>query len=143
MATIIKEANTYETGFHLLEKLRDLHEGQRLCGKQRNALFNTHDDLLLYLLSLLRGDAHIQPEVLPKISINEWKKLLKALRCHQIIPLLYYKIRNFPPEFHPPGEISDQMRTAFLMSRVQSSKIENQLNEILNSFNRKGKKLLY
>src|SRR3990170_5211908 len=135
MGSTIEEANTYETGLHLLEKLRDLHEGQRLCGEPRNALFNTHDDLLLYLLSLLRGDALFLPEVLPgvspkispKISIDEWKKLLSALRSHWIIPLLYYKIHNSPPEYHPPGEISDQMRMAYLLSRARSLKMENQL----------------
>jgi len=134
MGSTIEEANSYETGLHLLEKLRDLHKDQRLCGEPRNELFSTHDDLLLYLLSLLRGDAHFLPEV----SIDEWKKLLSALRSHWITPLLYYKIGNSPPEFHPPGEILDQMRTAFLLSRIQCLKIEKQLNEILNSFNRKG-----
>ncbi|MCC6545327.1 MAG: nucleotidyltransferase family protein [Nitrospirae bacterium] len=122
----------------LLEKLRDIHTDQKLCGEPRNVLLNTHDDLLLYLLSLLRGDAHLLPQVSPEISIDEWKKLLSALRSHWITPLLYYKIGNSPPEFHPPGEILDQMRTAFLLSRIQCLKIEKQVNEIVNSFNRKG-----
>ena len=138
MGSTIEEAKSYETGLHLLEKLRDLHKDQRLCGEPRNELFSTHDDLLLYLLSLLRGDAHFLPEVSPKVSIDEWKKLLSALRSHWIIPLLYYKLRNYPPEFHPPGEILDQMRMAFLVSRVRSHKVENQLNEIIKNFNRKG-----
>ena len=121
-----------------MEKLRDIHKDHTLCGEPRNALFNTHEDLLLYLLSLLRDDAHLLPQVSPEVSIDEWKKLLSALRSHWITPLLYHKIGNSPSEFHPPGEILDQMRTAFLLSRIQCLKIEKQLNEILNSFNRKG-----
>ena len=41
---------------------------------------------LLYLLSLLRDDAHllpqVSPEISPEVSIDEWKKLLSALRSH-------------------------------------------------------------
>src|SRR3989304_8864855 len=134
MQEYIEEINTCEIGLQLLEKIRNIHKDQRLCGEPGNVLLDAHDDLLLYILALLRGDAHFLPElsleVLPEISIDEWKKLLKVLRCHQIIPLLYYKTCNVPPEFHPPGEIRDQMRTAFLISRIQSLKIERQLNDI-------------
>src|SRR3990170_8167799 len=142
MGSTIEETITCKTGLYLLEKLRDIHKDHTLCGEPRNTLFNTHEDLLLYLLSLLRDDAHllpeVSPEISPEVSIDEWKKLLSALRSHGITPLLYYKIGNSPPEFHPPGEILDQMRTAFLLSRIQCLKIEKQLNEIVNSFNRKG-----
>ena len=138
MGSTIEETITCKTGLYLLEKLRDIHKDHTLCGEPRNALFNTHEDLLLYLLSLLRGDAHFLPEV----TIDEWKKLLSALRSHWITPLLYYKIGNSPSEFHPPGEILDQMRTAFLLSRIKSLKIEKQVNEIVNSFNRKGTEVI-
>lgn len=138
MESTIEEANTYKTGLHLLEKIKDIHKDQSLCGEPRNALLDISNTLLLYLLSILRDEEPILPDASPKISIDEWRELLNALRSHWIIPLLYYKIGNSPPEFHPPGEISDQMRTAFLLSRVQSLKMENQLNKIVNNFNRKG-----
>lgn len=82
MQEYIEEINTCEIGLQLLEKIRNIHKDQRLCGEPGNVLLDAHDDLLLYILALLRGDAH------------------------------------FLPEFHPPGEIRDQMRTAFLMSCI-------------------------
>ena len=99
MGSTIEETITYEAGLYLLEKLRYIHKDQMLCGEPRNALLNTHDNLLLYLLSLLRGDAHFLPEV----SIDEWKKLLDALRSHWITPLLYYQIGNSPPGIPSAG----------------------------------------
>src|SRR3972149_10851073 len=86
MQEYIEEINTCEIGLQLLEKIRNIHKDQRLCGEPGNVLLDAHDDLLLYILALLRGDAH------------------------------------FLPEFHPPGEIRDQMRTAFLMSRIRWKK---------------------
>ncbi|MCC6544504.1 MAG: hypothetical protein IT392_08395 [Nitrospirae bacterium] len=69
MGSTIEETNANETGLHLLEKLRVVHKEQTLCGEPRNELFNAPDDLLLYILSLLRGDVHYLPEVTPTISI--------------------------------------------------------------------------
>ena len=52
MQEYIEEINTCEIGLQLLEKIRNIHKDQRLCGEPGNVLLDAHDDLLLYVLAL-------------------------------------------------------------------------------------------
>jgi hypothetical protein len=94
----------------LLEEIRNIHTERKLCGRPKNALFSISEDLLLYILSLLRDET----PVLPDASIFEWNEMFSEMGPHWIIPLLYWKIGHLPPKFHPPKDITTQMRQIFL-----------------------------
>ena len=97
--------NTIEKS-KLLEEIRNIHTGRKLCGEPQNALLNVSDDLLLYVLSLLRDDSPAVPDA----SIPEWNELISALSSHWITPLLYWKIGHLPYELRPPEDTTAQMR---------------------------------
>jgi hypothetical protein len=118
----------------LLEEIRNIHTGRKLCGEPQNALLNVSDDLLLYVLSLLRDETTAVPDA----SIPEWNDLLSALRSHWITPLLYWKVGHLPYELRPPEYITAQMRHAFMWSRARCFKMERQLRVIIAAFNRAG-----
>ena len=118
----------------LLEEIRNIHTGRKLCGRPRNALFSISDDLLFYVLSLLKDET----PVLPDASISEWGELLLALKSHWIIPLLYWKLGHMPSELHPPAEITSQMRHSFMWARARCFQMERQLRVIIEAFNEAG-----
>jgi hypothetical protein len=118
----------------LLETVRYMHTELKLCGKPKNALLPISDGLLLYVLSLLRDEK----PVLPGASRTEWNKFISVLMPHKILPLLYWKIKHLTPELRPPKEITNQMLQRFLMSSHLSLKIEKQLGEIIETFDRDG-----
>ena len=117
----------------ILEDIRQFHSELNLAGTPRNGLLLVSEELLSYLLSLLRGE---QP-ILPQATVDEWSELLRNLRCHWIIPFLYWKIGHFPPELRPPEVIYTRMREIFLASHVRYLSMERQLREVMDAFNRR------
>jgi hypothetical protein len=91
------------------------------------------DELLFYLLSLLR-DEH---PILPQAMVDEWIELLTHLQCHRIIPLLYWKIGHLTSELHPPKAIYARMREIYLASHVRYLNMEKQIGEVCEAFNKK------
>jgi hypothetical protein len=129
-------------GEKLLAFLKDqtlrLHPGLEFCGEPRNALFRLSDDLLSYVLSVLRGD----PLPPPKASTAKWLDLLSVLTPHFIVPVLYWHCRSLPHEFLPPKEIIEEMRRAFVWSRARTLFMDKQLREILDAFKGDGVQVL-
>lgn len=109
---------------------QSIDPGLKLSGMPGNSLLEVSDDLLNYLLSVLRNEFPMTP----KASIDQWSNLLSVLKFHWILPLLYRRIGSLPPEVCPPESITDQMRMAFLESHVRSLCMERQLSEILDAF---------
>ena len=122
----------------LLTKIRHLHPNLQFCGKPRNAILTVSDDLLSYVLSLLKDD----PIHAPRVSIEEWSELLSILRAHWVSPLLYWLIGRLPDEFRPPKPIVDRMRTTFQWSRTRCFHLEKQLREIVAAFKDEGVRVL-
>lgn len=118
----------------LLEEIRSIHTKSELCGRQENSILNISEDLILYVLSLLRDET----PVLPNTSIFEWDKLLLALRPHLALPLLYWKIGQISSDLHPPEEIINRMRQSFMWSRSRYFQMEIQLHTIIDAFNKEG-----
>lgn len=126
------------TSTRLLDEVRHLHPNLKFCGEPRNAILSVSNDLLSYVLSLLKDD----PIHAPRESIAEWSELLSILRSHWILPLLYWYVGRLPDEFRPPKPIVDRMRTAFQWSRTRCFHLERQLREIMAAFNDEGVSIL-
>ena len=109
---------------------RQLHPGFQFCGSPDKGILQVPEELVSYLLSCLRGE----PVLPPDVSSEEWINLLSALNPHWIIPLLYWQIGKTAPEFHPPETIRAYMRQTFLRSRVRAFQLEKQLAELLAAF---------
>ena len=131
-------AETEATPGRLLDEVRHLHPGLKFCGEPKNAILNVSDDLLNYVLSLLKDD----PIHAPRVSIAEWSELLHILKAHWVLPLLYWYAGRLPEEFQPPKPILESMRTAFQWSRARCFHMENQLGEITAAFKDEGVRVL-
>ena len=116
----------------ILRDIRQFHTDLNLAGEPPNALLSVSDELLSYVLSLLREE----PPILPEATVDEWSELLTHLQCHWITPLLYWKIGHLPPELRPPDFICTRMREIFLASRVRYMGMERQLKEVLHAFDK-------
>lgn len=114
----------------ILKEIRQVHADLCLAGEPPNALLSVSDELLCYVLSLLRDE----PPILPKAAVDEWQELLTYLQCHWITPLLYWKIGHLSPELRPPKMICDRMREIFLASRARYLNLERQIHEVFDTF---------
>ncbi len=118
----------------LIDQVKYLHKDLTLAGEPKNSILNISDELLLYLVLLLRDDI---PEK-PSCSDHDWFELIDALSAHGIIPLLYFKAGRLPPELKPPEKVLAKMRINFLESRTASLQMEQQLAEITAVFDKEG-----
>ena len=116
----------------LMEKSRRLHPLIQFCGDPPDAIFDLPEDLLRYILSILRND----PIAPPEISIGQWSQLLSVLAPHGIIPLLYQLLKKLPKQKRVPPEIMDKLRYAFLMHTGRALREEKQMQEIVAAFGR-------
>ncbi|MFH1541586.1 MAG: nucleotidyltransferase family protein [bacterium] len=114
----------------LIQQLRVAHKDLRLAGKTQNAILHLPEKQLLYLLSVLRNE---QP-ILPQISIEEWQEFLSALAPHAIQSFFYWQIKSLPQALQPPGEICDQLRRLYFTSLARSLRLERQVAEIQQAF---------
>jgi len=117
----------------LRAELQELHATFHLAGQQ-DGLLSQSDELLGYLLCLLRDE---QPQR-PNASEAEWNLWFNELGAHFVLPLLFLKIQALSPEFHPPESIVHRMRKAFLYNCGVSVRGEAQLRDILAAFANKG-----
>jgi len=121
-----------------LDEIYRLYPSFKFCGGPRNAILSVSEDLLRYVLSLLKQD----PILSPKVPITKWSNLLSILNTHWIVPLLYWHVARLPDEFRPPGLILDRMKMAFRWSRSRCFLLEKQLEEILSAFKDKEIRVL-
>jgi len=116
------------------DRFKELHKDLKLAGDPKNAILDISEDLLSYLVLLLRDE-------IPKktvVSDDDWFELIEILMSHGIIPLLYWKIGRLPPEIKPPEIVLDKMRLVFLAGRARLIQMEKQLKEISGAFLEKG-----
>jgi hypothetical protein len=107
-------------------------------GLPGNSQFNFSDDLMPYIYFFLKDE----PSLLPKLSRDQWLKLLSILASHRILPLAFWRIKSLPGEFPLPQQVNDQLRMAFLRGAVHCFRIERQLQEILEAFRVQGMRIL-
>jgi len=120
------------------EAIQKIHPDLKLCGTKEKALLDVSDELWAFIWSVLRDES---PRA-PVATIEEWMELIEVLRANWIIPLLYRKIGSLPQKCRPPEPVTDEMRQAFLFSRVRSLHMERQLQEIIEAFRKQGVQVL-
>jgi hypothetical protein len=120
------------TALALRGAIQEIHPNLKLCGTE------VSDELLAYICSVLRDESPIAPDA----TTEQWGELLEVLRANWAIPMVYRKIGSLPQECHPPETIADEMRQAFLFSRVRSLRMEIQLQKIIEGFQEEGVRVL-
>ena len=99
-----------------------------------NALLDLPEHLVTVIRSLFRDE----PLPAPRLTPAQWNDLLCALRPHQMIPLLFWRMATLPPSSRPPEAVFHELRLSFLRSRVRSMCMERQLAEIFAAFHKEG-----
>lgn len=117
-----------------VDEIHQLHAEFTLAGEPRNSLLGVSDDLLRYLVCLLRDES---PEPLHAPETH-WNTLLLQLSSHWITPLLYLKIAHLSQELQPPEAVTHALRLAFLSNRAKTTHADQQLGEVLNTFTQEG-----
>ena len=138
MKVKVKPEEPSTATINLLDKVRHIHPNLQFCGEPRNAILNISDELLHYILALIKG----VPLSAPKVSANEWEELFHILRSHWVLPLLYWQVRRLSGEFLPPKPFLKNLRASFQRSRMRCFDMEKQLREIVGAFNDEGVRVL-
>lgn len=126
-----KNSSTPETmADSLMEKSRRLHPKIQFCGNPPDAVLDLPEDILRYILSILR-DKPIAP---PDVSLDQWRQLLSILTSQGIIPLLYQLLKKLPKHLQPPHNIMDKMRYTYFWHAGQALRDEKQMQEIADAF---------
>jgi len=115
-----------------------MHTQFKLCGMPINALSNISDNLLFYLLSILKNE----PILTPRASLDEWSKLFTFFKVHRMLPLVYWKTGHLPYKFRPPEPIFSYLREEFMANRLRCIQMERQLLELINAFQKAGVRML-
>lgn len=123
----------------VLTDIRSIHAEFPMCGEQRNALLTISDDLLLYVISLLKNEI---PE-LPDSSISQWHELIRILNSHRALPLIYWQIMHIPSASRPPQEIVDTLRMNFFESRFLYLLVDKQIRELVGSFDKADIRIIF
>ncbi|WP_265582051.1 nucleotidyltransferase domain-containing protein [Methanofollis aquaemaris] len=118
--------------------IRETHNTYWLCGKPRNDLLSAPDALLLYLSSVLRNE-EIPP---PECSLEAWRLLLRSLYPHWVTPILYGYLRSWDRAHLPPAEVMEIIRREYLIGKVRSVQMDQQLGEILTAAEDHGIRML-
>jgi len=118
--------------------MQGIHPSLKLCGTTDESPLDLSDELLTYLISILKDESPLAPA----ISLDEWSGLVNFLRANWMIPFVYRKVGSLPRECRPPGSISDEIRQAFLVSVVRSLHMERQLQEIIEAFRKRDIRVL-
>lgn len=121
-----------------IEEIRRFHKELKLHGEPQNAILYASEELVSYLLSILRDD----PCTAPNTSEKEWSRLLDELDLHGILPLLYWKMGQLPHEVRPPEAIEALMRKSFLDCRARSLLMKDRLSKVEETFDNEGIEVL-
>jgi hypothetical protein len=92
------------------------------------------DGLLNYLISLLRNDTPL----LPDVSIDQWYDFIESLEPHYVTPYLYKRIQSLDPALWPPKGILESMKNTYLHNLKRSINAEIKTKNILKVFNEQG-----
>lgn len=126
-----------ETPFHpdsLSGEFRALHRQLPLAGDPANDLLSLPDDLLIYLVSLVRNT----PAPPPRRSRDEWQAFLSLLRPHWIYPLIAFHLRSWPEECRPPQEIREYLERISLSATARTLLAGQQIHVVTRAMKEAG-----
>lgn len=119
-----------------VEELRAFYKetGFEMAGRPDRDILLVRDELLDYLLSVLREEAHKPPEATP----SEWSHLLDCLSHNKITPVLYTKLRGLPEELCPPFQVRESLAKRYLASKLYYRSYKRELKQVLAALSAKG-----
>ncbi|MFA4858096.1 MAG: nucleotidyltransferase family protein [Candidatus Margulisiibacteriota bacterium] len=126
-----------------LAKLKALHAELPLCGKSKNALLDMPPEQFNFLLALLKDEKPTPPPM----SSGDWEYWLALLASHNILPLLYWKIRSYtknvgpglnPVIRFPPTKVMELLQRTYTFGCIQALKTESILKKIVSAFSKAG-----
>ncbi|WFN33517.1 nucleotidyltransferase family protein [Methanogenium sp. S4BF] len=116
------------------KSIRNLHTIVPLAGDPPNALLALPDDLLEYLLCIIRNT----PVVPPACSTEEWDALLTLLRPHGIFPLLAFHLKEWDEECLPPKEIMAFFSRIFMEGCARNLRLGRQVRTVTTALEDAG-----
>jgi len=134
MRTLSEKTADYTRSIPSADAVREFHEDLPLDGDPCNALLSLPDDLLEYVIALMKN----APRHPPVMSLTEWSALPGLLRPHWIIPLLAWNLRSWPEEFRPPREIVSDFEQGFLQGAAGNLLDGRQIRVILTALQEGG-----
>jgi len=114
--------------------VRKIHSFVPLAGSPPNALLSLDDDLLNYLISIIRNT----PSIPPERTAEEWDDLLTLLRPHGIYPLLAVHLKGWDEEYRPPEKVMEYLSQALISGCVRNLRNGIQVQEITNALEEAG-----
>ena len=116
----------------LLKEIRSMHEQYPLCCNNGSGkkLLSLEDPLLSYPIAIMRGVQVPSPESSPA----QWEHLLSSLRCHWIMPFMYWRIMACPGNLRPPESVLNALKAAYLNSSISYLKGDKQLAGLADVF---------
>ena len=118
----------------LPETLRRIHKNLPLAGDPANDLLSSPDDLLIYLVSLVRNTPFNPPHRSP----DEWQAFLSLLRPHWIYPLIASHLRSWPEECQPPQEIREYLERIALTATARTLLAGQQIQAVTRAMKEAG-----
>lgn len=114
--------------------VRAIHSVVPLAGSPPNALLLLDDDLLNYLICIIRNT----PSVPPQRTAEEWDNLLTLLRPHGIYPLLAFHLKGWDEEYRPPEKVMEYLSQALISGCVRNLRNGIQVQKITNALEEAG-----
>jgi hypothetical protein len=118
----------------LPEEIRGFHKELPLAGDPPNALLSLSDDLILYLIAVLRNT----PRSPPVLSPDDWQNFLALLRPHMIFPLIAFHVRTWPEECRPPREIMEYLNRVLLLAAARNLRAGRQIQSVTRALEEAG-----
>ncbi|MCX5903368.1 MAG: nucleotidyltransferase family protein [Proteobacteria bacterium] len=134
----INTVNVHSGAASLVLEITRLHETLSLAGSPSNALLQIPAGLLAYIISILRNETPVMPDV----AASSWQQLVSLLGPHWIMPLLYWNIGHLPHYCKPPADILACLRNSFLGSNIRLLQKGRHLKKIIAALEAQGITLL-
>ena len=112
-----------------LPGIRELHSTYVLEGRSEHPLLMLPEDVLEYLLSVLKDQPITPPEFTPDIRDG----IILSLQPHLILPLLYWQLSRLPPAYRPEQEFISALEMIFTRSSAHVIRTDRQVEEILGA----------
>ncbi|OGC22833.1 hypothetical protein A2291_08610 [candidate division WOR-1 bacterium RIFOXYB2_FULL_42_35] len=120
----------------MIEKLRQRQE--EILLPESNPLLQAKEKIFVYFRSLLRDEAIVAKD----FTAQDWQEYISLASSQGLLQLTYWKTKHLPEPFHPPKEIFEQLRQAFMANYVKFLQTEQQLKVLCGAFNTAGIKVL-
>jgi hypothetical protein len=116
------------------DEFRKFHAKMPLSGKPVNAILAQPDDLVRYLVAVIRSE----PCAAPTRSAREWEVFMGAIRVHWIQSLVAFNLHSWPEECQPPRECMEDLNRTFLSGTARNMLAGGQIKGVCDALRTAG-----